>query len=548
MQRRIPKATLVVMRAVFLVLPMTLVAGPMAQTACAQELPTNQSSAAVTHVAQVRLLASQIPSASYLIRLQGDVWWANPASGKFVLKDDSGAEELEMDLAGQSVEAGQSVRLEGSGTISPAGAGFKIGAKGPVVDNDGVHGMVGKVGAVFLKAGRNPIRVEWFNGVEKYGLEVDYHGSGVLRQKIPDSALFRAERDPVTGVSHWMHGLDYKCCEAPGEILPDFNLSPTLAAGHVNNFDLSVMARPEHVGLRFAGFLDVPSEGLYIFHTKSDDGSRLFVGEPSMRANVLGRAEFPAAQPAAVGQSLRPGEDGPWVEIEGKVTFASDEPDGLKLELSARTGRMKVEIPNGSGLTSTALLNRRVRARGFGQGATTIDGQRILSVLLVPSRREIELLEAHPADSEIKEPRAAGLPLLVNASDIHRLKREEAQRGYPVKIQGVITSVQPEHQAFTMQDSTRGIYVIDFSESRSDSPQIGDFVEVEGVTDPGLFAPMVNARRVQSLGAGASPEPLHPTRDQMMNGSLDAQYVEIQGILTSVQDDGVTLLTNPDIS
>ena len=153
-------------------------------------------------------------------------------------------------------------------------------------------------------------------------------------------------------------------------------------------------------------------------------------------------------------------------------------------------------------------------------------------------------MEAFPtAVAENLETNATGLPLLVNAAEVHRLKREEAQRGYPVKIRGVITSVLPEHQAFTIQDSTRGIYVVDFSESRSDPPRIGDFLEVEGVTDPSLFAPVVNASQVQILGEGDLPEPVHPTWDQLMNGSLDAQYVEIQGILSSVQPDGVILLT-----
>ena len=160
-----------------------------ALTLVTQMARADQASIEVTNVHQIRLLAAQTPKASYSIRLEGDVWWANPAREEFVLKDDSGAEELEMDLHGQSVESGQRVHLEGNGTITPAGAGFRIGAKGPVVDNDGVHVMVEKSGAVFLKAGRNPIRVEWFNGVEKYGLAVEYEGSFLSRQKIPDSAL-----------------------------------------------------------------------------------------------------------------------------------------------------------------------------------------------------------------------------------------------------------------------------------------------------------------------------------------------------------------------
>ena len=522
-----------------------LAAGLAAQMARAGATVNDQASVEVTNVHQIRLLASQAPKASYSIRLEGDVWWANPAQGKFVLKDDSGAEELEMDLQGQSVESGQKIHLEGNGTITPAGAGFRIGAKGPVVDNDGVHGMVEKSGAVFLKAGRSPLRVEWFNGVEKYGLEVEYQGLSLPRQKIPDSALFRVQVDGTSGTTNWVNGLDFLCSDAPGEVLPDFNPSTALKTGTVSNFDLGVITRPEHVGLCFTGFLEVPRDGLYTFYTTSDDGNRLFAGEPSLQSKVIGRAVFPKPQPLVIGQTLRAGENGQWMEVEGKVTFASDGPDGLKLELSTETGRLRVEIANGSGLLPALLLNHRIRATGFCQSAHASDGRELPGVLLVPGGREITLLESPSPMAATVTTNADGLPLLVNAAEIHRLKREEAQRGYPVKIRGVITSVQPEHQAYTIQDSTRGIYVYDFSESFSKPPRIGDFLEVEGTTDPSRFAPVVIATNVHNLGVGDFPEPLHPSWDQLMNGSLDAQYVEIQGILSSVQSNSVILLT-PD--
>jgi signal transduction histidine kinase len=528
------------------------------QTARAGDPPAPQNEVEVTNLSQIPLLASQMPTASYVFHLQGDLWWVNPASGKIVLKDDSGAEELEMDFQGQSIEAGQKVSLEGHGTITQTGAAFKLGVRGPVVNNDGVHGMHEKSGAAYLKAGRAPIRVEWFNGLEKYGLEVDYQGPGLPRAKIPDSALSRLQ----TGAAN---GLNYRCAEVTNEALPDFDSLTPLSSGTVNNFDLRVMARPERVGLCFTGFLEVPRDGLYTFYTTSDDGSRLFVGEPSLQLKVIGRAvppkpallvlgqtALPAAAESGRGERLEPStlvstpgsaQEGQWMMVEGKVSFAAEEPDGLRLELTARTGRMNVELPAGSGLTPLNLLNRRVRATGFCQSASTIDGHRVLSILLVPSRKEIAIMEPEPGAAGNAQTNAAVLPLLVSASEIHRLKREEAQRGYPVKIRGVVTSVLPEHQAFTIQDSTRGIYVVDFSESRSDSPRIGEFLEVEGVTDPSLFAPVVNARQVRFLGVSELPEPVHPNRDPLVNGSLDAQYVELQGILTSAQNDGVTLLT-----
>ena len=515
----------------------------IAQMAPVDRIFNNLDSAEVTNVHQISLLAAQVPKASYSIHLEGDVWWVNPTEGKLVLKDDSGAEQLEMDFHGEPVEAGQRVLLEGNGTITPTGAGFRIGTKGPVVDNDGVHDMVEKSGAVFLKAGRNPIRVEWFNGVEKYGLKVEYEGPGLPRQVIPDSALFGLNVESPGGASNRVSGLDFLCVEAPAEVLPDFNAATALTKGTVNNFDLRVMARPEHVGICFTGFLEVPRDGLYTFYTTSDDGSRLSVGDRSLQLKIMGQAAFPQPQSLVIGQTLPPGEKGRWAEVEGKATFVSEVPDGLQLELSTDTGRLRLEIANPSGLLPGLLLNQRVRATGFCLSAYTADGQEVPGVLLVPTGREIVLLTPPTALAAGAETNAGAPPLLVNAAAVHRLNREEAQRGYPVDLRGVITCVLPERQAFTIQDATRGLYVEDHSESRSVPPRIGEYVEVEGKTGPGLFAPIVDADRVEDLGAGRLPQPVHPAWEQLMNGSLDAQYVELQGIITSVSTNGVTLFT-----
>lgn len=495
---------------------------------------------------QIRELASQTQDACYAIRLEGSVWWADAAQGKLVLRDTSGVELLELELEGGFVESGRRVRLQGNGTITRTDGGFRIGSKGPVVDNNGVHGMVEKAGSVYLEAGETPIRVDWFNGSENYGLKVEYEGPSVPRQKIPDSALSRIRVDEKTGASNRAAGLNFRCCDAPGEQLPDFDRTPATRTGVVSNFDLGVLDHADHVGLSFTGFLEIPQSGFYTFHTTSDDGSRLFVGKPSIRAEVRGPIGFRYPQPHRfqAGEVLKDEADGQWSEVEGKVIFFSDQPEGVKLELSSGAGRMWAMVAGGGdGLSPAALSNKFIRVTGFSQPASTLDGQKILATVLVPSAREITILESRPPAVESPETNSGALPLLVNAAEVHHLKREEAQRGYPVKTTGVVTSVLPEHQAFTIQDATRGLYVIDFSESRSDPPQIGELMEIEGKTDPSLFAPVVYASRVSSLGTGVLPDPVHPTWDQLINGSLDAQYAEIQGILTDVQSNRVVLLT-----
>ena len=518
-------------------------AGPLlSATVWADPIQASPDVAVVTNLAQLSQLSSQNPKTSYRVRLEGDILWADTAQGEFVLRDASGAGELGMDLRGLSLEPGQRVRLDGESTITRRGAGVQLGVMGPVVDDDGVHTMIEKSGAVYLPAGRQPIRVDWFNGVEKYGLTVEYQGPGLPRQKIPDSALFRNRTDDA-GVAHFVNGLDYACYAVDGEVLPDFTRLTALKTGTTSNFDLSVLGHSEHIGLQFTGYLQISQDGLYIFYLTSDDGSQLFIDGQSLKLTTIGRTELPKPARMIVGQMLSESGDYQWVEVEGKVTFVSERKDGWDLELSSETGRLKLKLADGSGLSADRLLNSRVRVTGVCQSVYDAEGEKVGGILLVSDKRDVQIIETSDSIGRNRDTGPGMLPVLTTASEVHELNRDEAQRGYPVKIQGVVTCVLPERQALIIQDATRGLYVVDSSESRSVPPIIGEYVEVEGKTDPSLFAPIVDADRVKNLGAGRLPQPVHPAWEQLMNGSLDAQYVELQGIVTSVSTNGVTLFT-----
>src|SRR5215468_55080 len=78
---------------------------------------------------------------------------------------------------------------------------------------------------------------------------------------------------------------------------------------------------------------------------------------------------------------------------------------------------------------------------------------------------------------------------LVHADQIRRLTPEQAALGYPVRICGVITMDAPQPDFF-LQDATAGIYT-EGSESPKYPHVLGQLVEVEGVTGPGKFAPVI---------------------------------------------------------
>jgi len=125
---------------------------------------------------------------------------------------------------------------------------------------------------------------------------------------------------------------------------------------------------------------------------------------------------------------------------------------------------------------------------------------------------------------------ARTLPELTTVDEVLRLKPEEAQRGYPVNLRGVVTCVVQEHNAFIVQDETHAVFVMNTSPVAA-LPQRGELVAIVGKSDKGSFAPLVRMSRMTISGAGTLPEPVPPTWDQLMNGSLDDQQVELRGIV-----------------
>lgn len=129
----------------------------------------------------------------------------------------------------------------------------------------------------------------------------------------------------------------------------------------------------------------------------------------------------------------------------------------------------------------------------------------------------------------------ASLPLLTHADQVRHLSADEAALGYPVRIRGVITDDVPSPDFF-VQDSTAGIYV-----EGSPSPQFGhhwgDLVELEGVTGPGKFAPVIREQKLRVLGRGQLPQARVYPFIELAAGQQDSQWAQVRGIVRSVSID-----------
>ncbi|HEY0947671.1 MAG TPA: sensor histidine kinase [Opitutaceae bacterium] len=126
-------------------------------------------------------------------------------------------------------------------------------------------------------------------------------------------------------------------------------------------------------------------------------------------------------------------------------------------------------------------------------------------------------------------------PVLSTAAQVRALTATEARRALPVRLRGVFMGdADPAGIAFVMQDETEGIYVQGPAELVAGLGR-GDLLEIEGMTDPGGFAPYVVAHALRRLGRGEIPEPIPATLDELNSGQMDAKWVEFSGIVRSVE-------------
>jgi alpha-L-fucosidase len=80
-------------------------------------------------------------------------------------------------------------------------------------------------------------------------------------------------------------GLAFSYYEGGWQSLHDLPSATRAATGRTAGFDLDVRQRDEHFALRFEGFVEIPKDGVYVFYTASDDGSRLFIGGREIVSN-----------------------------------------------------------------------------------------------------------------------------------------------------------------------------------------------------------------------------------------------------------------------
>jgi len=125
------------------------------------------------------------------------------------------------------------------------------------------------------------------------------------------------------------------------------------------------------------------------------------------------------------------------------------------------------------------------------------------------------------------------LPVLMTAAAVRKLSRAEAERALPVRLGAVVTFYDRQTDCLFVQDRTAGIFVQN-AHGTNLGLRVGRLLELEGVTQPGPFGPVLSDPTIRVQGKGRLPPARLLTAESLFAGTEDAQWVEVQGIVNSI--------------
>lgn len=507
----------------------------------------------LTSLHQLRDAAESTQRVIHPFRIDAQVVSLDLTNGVMALRDSSCVEFIQAGIQGKDIAAGATIRMEGTGiAVTTRQFGLAL-APAMLVDNDGNHASVTETGTVFLKAGFVPVALKWYNGLQECELALEYEGPGIQRQKIPGSALFHGPVNEGTSKRNYAAGINYRCFEGFWERIPDFAQLQQVKSGVATNFDIGVRSRADCVAMEFSGYISIPTDGIYTFHLRSDDGSQLFIGESSLDVRMLDNATTVSNGGTNPAPTL---ESDTWMTLEGTVTYVGIWNSGGEMLVRVGNDEIRVEVFESRGVIPVIPPRSRVSITGLYQDAVIGERSLVPGRMLVLTWNDIRVMSPSDPHRDNKTGSKAGNPekradsspdkgrdTITTVSDVKALTFGSAREKIPVSIRGVVTDYRSRYRGAVVQDSTGGVFVELQQLKGGEALQRGEYCQIDGVSGPGWYAPVVVADKIRHFGPGQMPKPMKVSGDQLVSGNIDTEYAEIDGIVTSVQGNRIVLRT-----
>lgn len=125
---------------------------------------------------------------------------------------------------------------------------------------------------------------------------------------------------------------------------------------------------------------------------------------------------------------------------------------------------------------------------------------------------------------------------LTTCRAVRALDRAEADRNHPVRLKGVVTCYAPSGQLLFIQDETGGAYVS--ATPWPEKLEVGEVVEVAGVSGGGLYSPVVLRGTVTARGVKQEPRFRRISIEELRMGRFDSEFVEVEGVVRAQFEGG----------
>jgi hypothetical protein len=260
-------------------------------------------------------------------------------------------------------------------------------------------------------------------------------------------------------------------------------------------------------------------------------------------ARALGPEIAAYPEHISLEQPLLQSEDLKWVDVAGEIQDRHATGNELSFEIQDGLSSVRVHLWCEGNPDQLPLPGTKVSVRGICLGAFNERGQRVAAnlwgagwdSLSVPGSQNNSQLRTRFLTQKTQP--EINSTILTTIEQIRRLTQEQIRNRPRVMVRGVVTD---QLEGF-IQDDTAGIEVAFPAEEKRKITELGAYIEVAGWAGlDEVGSPVISADHVEVLGRGKLPQPQRLSVTQLMSGQIDAQWIEVEGVVRST--DGSHLL------
>ncbi|MGD0666272.1 MAG: ATP-binding protein [Bryobacteraceae bacterium] len=196
--------------------------------------------------------------------------------------------------------------------------------------------------------------------------------------------------------------------------------------------------------------------------------------------------------------------------------------EGVREELRFEDGSGSIRIREAP--TVALLIGKAIDVVGFAE----LDGG------------ELKITDARLLPAQPNSYPAVKNRIIASVAEVHALSPEDAAGAIPVHVRATVTYINPTSNTFFVQDRTGPTYVV-APRIRRLKVEVGDLVDLTGVTAPGQFAPIISAAWAERISSSSMPPPAPVAFDDLFSGKMDSAWIQTEGIVQSVETRRPTL-------